>query len=126
MAGRNARKSPTIKQAKAAKLAVENGGNISQAMRDAGYSEATVNNPSNLTATKTWQQLMEEYLPDDMILKALSEDIQAKPGNRTPELTLANKLKGKLTEKVDHTSNGEKLTTVTIIKHEPSHDKPAT
>lgn len=36
-----------------------------EAMRRAGYAEATARNPKNLTATKSWQELMEEYFPDD-------------------------------------------------------------
>lgn len=36
-----------------------------EAMRRAGYAEATARNPKNLTATKSWQELMDEYLPDE-------------------------------------------------------------
>lgn len=36
-----------------------------EAMRRAGYSDATARNPKNLTTTKSWQELMDEYLPDD-------------------------------------------------------------
>lgn len=105
---------PTIKQRKAMALVMENGGNITQAMRDAGYSETTVNNPSNLTRAKTWQELMEAYLPDDMLLRALSDDIEKKIGNRTAELTLAVKMKGRLTEKTDVTSGGEAIQPVLV------------
>jgi hypothetical protein len=104
------RKEPTIKQKRAAEIAVENGGNISRAMREAGYSPATAKNPDKLTKSLAWQDLLEHYLPDDMLLDALSEDIQVKKGNRTPELTLAAKMKGRLTEKVDVTTAGESLT----------------
>jgi len=55
---------PTIKQKKAIKNVVENGGNVSKAMRDAGYSPATAKNPSKLTDTAAWAELMETYLPD--------------------------------------------------------------
>lgn len=107
------KRQPTIKQMKAISLVVENGGNVTQAMRDAGYAESTVNNPSNLTKTATWQELMEAYLPDDMLLRALSDDIEKKEGNRVAELTLATKMKGKLVERSDVTTGGEKITSIT-------------
>lgn len=104
-------------------LVMENGGNITQAMRDAGYSESTVNNPSNLTRAQTWQELMDIYLPDDMLLRALSDDIENKVGNRTAELTLATKMKGKLTEKLDLNNPDGNLKTIIINKY-GSDDKP--
>ena len=72
-----AKNQPTMKQIRAAKLAVENGGNISKAMREAGYKESTINNPSNLTKTKSWEQLLEEYAPDDFLTIKLKEGLDA-------------------------------------------------
>ena len=89
----------TVKQKKALGNVLVNGGNITQAMRDAGYSEATVNNPKNLTRSTAWQDLMETYLPDDMLLRALSDDIENKEANRKAELELAFKLKGKMVDR---------------------------
>ena len=89
----------TLKQKKAIDNAVENGGNVSKAMRDAGYSPNTAKNPSKLTNTSAWAELMDIYLPDDMLLRALSDDIEKKEGSRKGELELAYKLKGKMTEK---------------------------
>ena len=40
----------------------------------------------------------EQGLTDEMLNTALTEDIKAKPQNRLGELTLAYKLKGKLSE----------------------------
>lgn len=54
----------SIKQKKAFKKSVENHGNISKAMKEAGYTDATAKNPSNLTSSKAWKELMEEYLPE--------------------------------------------------------------
>lgn len=107
------KRQPTVKQKTAMALVLENGGNVSKAMRDAGYSPATAKTPQKLTESATWQELMEAYLPDDMLLRALSDDIEAKPGSRTQELTLATKLKGRLTEKTDVTTGGEKITGIT-------------
>lgn len=102
----------TERQKKAIDNLVENGGNVTKAMRDAGYSEATINSPSNLTqsdAYKEFQALAEIYLPNDMLLGALAEDIEAKKGNRVQELTLATKVRGVITDKKDITSGGEKI-----------------
>ncbi len=60
---------PTIKQKMALRNAVENGGNISKAMRDAGYSPRTAHNPSKLTESRVWPQLMKKFLPDSLIIK---------------------------------------------------------
>ena len=91
----------TLRQKKAIDNVVENGGNVTKAMRDAGYAETTVNNPDNLTKSDAWLELMEAYLPDDMLLGALSDDIEKKEGNRKAELELAFKLRGKMVEKTE-------------------------
>lgn len=67
----------TLKQKKAIKKAVENGGNISRAMRDAGYSHQTAKNPSKLTESKAWSELIEEYMPDESILQGIHEGFGA-------------------------------------------------
>jgi len=99
----------TEKQKAAIDNLVENRGNVSKAMRDAGYSDASAKNPKNLTDSKAYEELMETYLPDDMLLRALSDDIENKESNRKAELELAFKLKGKMTEKKDITSNGNTI-----------------
>lgn len=52
-------------------------------MRDAGYSPATAKNPDKLTESPAWEQLLEEYFPDDKILRVLDEGLDAfeKAGN---------------------------------------------
>jgi len=105
----------TLKQKLAVGKLVENGGNVSRSMLDAGYTPATASTPQKLTNSKGFQELIEKYLPDDKILGALGEDIDRKPQNRTPELTLAAKIKGMMIEKKDITSGGEKLRGNTII-----------
>lgn len=81
---------------------VENGGNVSKAMRDAGYSFQTAKVPQKLTTSAGFAELLEAYLPDDMLLRALSEDIKGKVLNRKAELELAFKLKGKMVEKSEN------------------------
>jgi len=101
---------PTSKQKRAVDKMVENGGNASRAMLEAGYSENTAHTPSKLLNSKGFMELMDEKgLTDTLIVDALVEDIKAKPGNRTQELTLAVKLRGRIIERADLTSDGEKL-----------------
>ena len=57
----------TIRQRKAAKRVVENGGIISKAMEDAGYSKKTAKTPQKLTESKGWKELMGQYLPDKLL-----------------------------------------------------------
>lgn len=67
----------TIKQQKAIENVVENHGNVSRAMLDAGYDATTAKNPKNLTESKAWTELMEEYLPDDKILEVHAKGLEA-------------------------------------------------
>lgn len=108
----------TERQKNAVDKIVENGGNVSKAMREAGYSPETAKTPSKLTRSDGFKELMEAYLPDDMLLRALSDDIEKKEGNRKAEMELAFKLKGKMVEKKDITSGGEALK----IGFDPSFD----
>lgn len=80
---------PTIRQRKAVDKIVENRGNISKAMIEAGYDETTAKNPKNLTESKGFKQLLEEAgLTPSLIINSLTEDIRAKPKQRVGELRL--------------------------------------
>lgn len=68
---------PTIKQKKALENVVGNGGNITKAMRAAGYAEATINTPQKLTESKTWQELLDEYIPDSLLREKIKEGLDA-------------------------------------------------
>ena len=65
------------KQKKAFDLSVDNGGNITKAMREAKYKESTINNPSNLTASKAWELLLEQHASDERLAITLSEGLEA-------------------------------------------------
>jgi len=54
----------TTRQKMAAKEVVENGGNVSKAMRKVGYSPNTAKTPQKLTESVGWDELMEEFLSD--------------------------------------------------------------
>lgn len=68
----------SLKQRRAAKLVVENHGSVSAAMRAAGYTAASAKNPKNLTETKAWPALMDEYLSEESLTKAHNELMHAK------------------------------------------------
>jgi transposase len=63
----------TMRQKKAAKLVVENGGIISKAMEAAGYSPKTAKTPQKLTESDGWKELMKNYLPDKLLAKKHQE-----------------------------------------------------
>jgi hypothetical protein len=90
----------TFKQKKALTKVVENGGNVSKAMRDSGYSPNTFKTPSKLTNSKAWKEVLDEKLPDGFLLDALYIDIYNNPGDRKSLLELAFKIKGLLSERV--------------------------
>jgi len=80
----------TVRQKIVVQKLVENGGNLSKAMRDSGYSEATINNPSNLTESKGFKALLANSgLTDSLVLSELVSDIKNKPTKRLSELALA-------------------------------------
>lgn len=56
------------KQKRALEISLENGGNMSKAMREAGYSPATAKNPDKLTKSGGFLKLMEEALPDNSLV----------------------------------------------------------
>jgi hypothetical protein len=89
----------TTKQRQAVERIVENRGNVSKSMREVGYDADTAKNPKNLTESKGFKELCEELgLTDNLLVKALVEDINAKPGNRVNELRLAATITGRMTE----------------------------
>ena len=60
---------PTLKQKRAFKEVGVNGGNISKAMKVAGYSPSASKRTDKLTRTKGWEQLMKQELPDGLLAK---------------------------------------------------------
>lgn len=94
----------TIKQKMAMQKVVENRGNISKSMLDAGYTPKTAKNPKNLTESKAWEELMEEFLPDAELARVHKEGLGAKKGKqpdyfaRHKYLDTAYKIKKRLTD----------------------------
>lgn len=67
---------PTVKQKVAFKKVVE-GSNLTNAMKVAGYSVETSKRTNKLTRTKGWEELMEEYLPEEELARAHKEMLNA-------------------------------------------------
>lgn len=67
----------TLKQKLALQKITENHGNVSRGMLEAGYSPNTAKKPSNLTQSKGWQELLQEYLPDKDLAKIHKEGLKA-------------------------------------------------
>ena len=60
----------TSKQQIVARDLLENTGkSVSKAMLDAGYAPTSAKNPQQLTRSKAWQKLMEDYLPDEKLIE---------------------------------------------------------
>lgn len=68
----------TNKQKQLAKKIVANPSiSMAEAMREVGYSEASVSKPSEVTNSKGWQELMDKYLPDDKVLATHEAGLEA-------------------------------------------------
>ena len=78
LAKKNKKKKPTARQKKAFELIIKNGGNVSKGMRDAGYPKTTAKNPSKLRRSKAWADLMEEYIPENLVAKTHQRQLKAK------------------------------------------------
>lgn len=67
----------TARQVMAFDKTVENGGVVSSAMLEVGYSPAMAKNPQKLTESIGWRKLMDEHLKDDVLLRKHSEGLDA-------------------------------------------------
>lgn len=126
----------TLKQKLALKALSENVGMpIGKAMKVAGYTAATSKTPARLTATKGWAELLEEFLPDSKIIKALDEGIVAtkwrgsftEPDKKVEDFAvrakyaeLALKVKGKLIDKQEVSGPNGESQKITIEIVEPN------
>ena len=50
---------------------------LGAAMRKAGYSVAQSNNPNQIMRSRTWQQLMDELIPQEKVASVLAEQLEA-------------------------------------------------
>ena len=94
------------------------------AMEEAGYSKAYAKNCTKMSRTKSWKRLLKRYLPDTLLVKVAKEGLSAtmvktsltEPDRVIPDYSVRQryletvlKMKGKLVDKTDLTSGGEKL-----------------
>ncbi len=57
-----------VKHRKVLTKLAENGGKLAEAIRETGlYSESVARNPDKITNSKTWQELVEEEMPDSLL-----------------------------------------------------------
>lgn len=84
-----------------ANLGAENPIPKKEILLNAGYSPAVAKNPEIVLESKGYQELLDLYLPEEDLLKALADDIKGKPLNRKAEIELALKARGRL--KADET-----------------------
>lgn len=130
-------KEPNDRQKKLAEyMASHIGISMKQAMKDLGYSESYAHS-GQMKKTSTWKRLMKKYLPDRKLVKVVDEGLEANrvisavsgklaSGGTTDFIEVpdhavrhkfvetALKMKGKLVDKTDITSGGEKLDTVLV------------
>lgn len=137
----------TARQKKALAILAENGGkSVSAAMRAAGYSPVTAASPSKLTKSKSWDELVEEYLPDTLLAPKINEGMDAirvvsslNTGKQASAATsdfievpdylvrhkyieTALKIKGKLVDRKDITSGGKPVPILGGITDVPSNN----
>lgn len=62
----------------ASKILDNTGVSMAQAMREAGYSEGYAKNPQDLAATKSWKELMDQYIPEKLVAQKHNELLTAK------------------------------------------------
>jgi len=73
---------PTTKQKKAVMIMGGNGGNVTQAMLEAGYSPATANTPSKLTESAGFKSIAEQ-IPNSLLVEKHLELLNAQKIIRT-------------------------------------------
>lgn len=105
------------------KKLIDNGGNKSKAILQAGYSEASAQNQKVLKTNGFIQALNQSGLDIDTLNTYLAQDLKAKPRQRLGELTLAYKLHGKLKE---NTQDNRTLVLVTSGESATRYQLPTT
>ena len=71
------KRNPTIRQKRAIEILVGNGGNVTKAMREAGYSENTLNTPQKLTESLGYKSIADQ-IPDSLLVKKHNDLLKQK------------------------------------------------
>lgn len=85
-----------IRRRKAISLIAKHNGNVGAAMREAGYPVSTSKQPHRITGSQEYKDLIEEFLPDQMLLERHSEIVNAPRIHRTF-------IKGQIVEETEET-----------------------
>lgn len=126
-------KKPNLRIKEVFEQVMENhGSGIGKAMLDHGYTKSSAKNPKNVTDSKSWEMLLDKYIPEDLVLETHREAFKANKvisartmenanektddfidvpdwPTRTKAVELGYKVRGKLTERIDHTTGGKDL-----------------
>lgn len=81
--------STKMRQAKVMRDVVINGKPVTVAMRDNGYKAGY--NPTAITKTKTWQELLARDLPDKLLTKIAKQGLKANGGDKYKDLEIRHK-----------------------------------
>lgn len=81
--------SAVVRQTKVMTDIVNNGKPVTVAMRDNGYKAGY--NPTAITKTKTWQELLARDLPDKLLTKIAKQGLKANGGDKYKDLEIRHK-----------------------------------
>ena len=93
---------------------------IGKVLRDSGYSQSTSESPSLVTGRKTWQELVDLYLPEDKILGRLNQvlDNKSKDENAVRAVDIAIKIRGKYAPaKIELTTPEDEMSDEQLDEH---------
>jgi uncharacterized protein with von Willebrand factor type A (vWA) domain len=116
----------TIKQKKAFDKILENRGNVSKSLKEAGYSDAYAKNPQQFIKTQAYQEWLDKFdhqISDASLIKVHKEGLKAsrkifKNNNESGEIEMVS-------EEPDHAVRHKFLETAYKIKgYEKSNDPP--
>jgi len=80
------------------KVMENHGIGIGKKMIEEGYTKASAKNPKNVTESKSWEMLMDEYIPESLIAETHKEAFKA---NRTISVVSGKQATGGTTDFVD-------------------------
>jgi len=92
-----------MRMRKAAKHLAENGCSLGAAMRAAGYSETIARVPSKITQSRTWQELMDEFIPESLLAQKHNELLHSDNSQAVSKgLEMGYKLRGTFAPEKKH------------------------
>lgn len=109
---------------------MSNGMSLSDAMIETDFQMTLKNSPGAISETDAWKLVMEKYLPDDKLAKRHKALLDKNDRDGNPDtqavgkaLELAYKIKGKLVDKVDLTSDGKALPATIVFNFNKKKDE---